>query len=32
MSGFGTSATEKDIFDHFKINVDEICQRAESLI
>ena len=32
MSGFGTSAPEKDIFDHFKINVDEICQRAESLI
>ena len=32
MSGFGTSAPEKDIFDHFKINVDEICQQAESLI
>ena len=32
MSGFGTSAPEKDIFDHFKINVDEICKRAESLI
>ena len=32
MSGFGTSAPEKDIFDHFKINVDEICQRAESLM
>ena len=32
MSSFGTSAPEKDIFDHFKINVDEICQRAESLI
>ena len=32
MSGFGTSAPEKDIFDHFKINVDEICQRAEALI
>ncbi len=31
MSGFGTSAPEKDIFDHFKINVEEVCQRAESL-
>ena len=32
MSGFGTSAPEKDIFDHFKINVDEVCQQAELLI
>ena len=32
MSGFGTSAPEKDIFDHFQINVDEICRQAESLI
>ena len=32
MSRFGTSAPEKDIFDHFKINVDEVCQQAESLI
>ncbi len=32
MSGFGASAPAKDIFNHFKINVDEICQQAESLI
>ncbi len=32
MSDFGTSAPEKDIFDYFKINVNEICQQAESLI
>ena len=32
MSSFGTSAPEKDIFDHFQINVQEICQRVESLI
>ena len=32
MSGFGASAPAKHIFDHFKINVDEICQRVESLI
>ena len=32
MSSFGTSAPEKVIFDHFQINVDEICKRVESLI
>ena len=32
MSGFGVSAPAKHIFDHFKINVDEICRRVESLI
>ena len=32
MNSFGTSAPEKDIFDHFQINVDEICRRAELLI
>jgi len=32
MSGFGVSAPVEDIFDHFNINVDEICLQAESLI
>ena len=32
MSGFGVSAPVEDIFDHFKINANEICLQAESLI
>ncbi len=32
MSGFGASAPAKDIFDHFQINVQEICRQAELLI
>ncbi len=32
MIGFGASAPVEEIFDYFKINVDEICQQAESMI
>ncbi len=32
MSSFGASGPVKDIFDHFKINVDEICRQVDSLI
>ena len=32
MSGFGASAPVEDIFNHFQINIDEICRQAESLI
>ena len=32
MKSFGASAPAKDIFDHFQINVDEICRQAQILI
>ena len=32
MKGFGASAPAKDLFDHFQINVDEICRQAKLLI
>ena len=32
MKGFGASAPAKDLFDYFKINVDEICRQAKALI
>ena len=32
MKGFGASAPAKDIFDHFQINVDEICRQANLMI
>ena len=32
MSSFGASAPVEDIFNHFQINIDEICRQAESLI
>ena len=28
MKGFGSSGPAKDLFDHFKINVDEICRQV----
>ncbi len=32
MKGFGASAPAKDLFDHFQINVDEICRQVKTLI
>ena len=32
MKGFGSSGPAKDLFDHFQINVDEICRQVKSLI
>ena len=32
MKGFGASAPAKDLFDHFQINVDEVCRQAKMLI
>ncbi|MDC3093396.1 transketolase, partial [Paracoccaceae bacterium] len=32
MKGFGASAPARDLFDHFQINVDEICRQAKLLI
>ena len=32
MKSFGASAPAKDIFEHFNINIDEICRQAQILI
>ena len=32
MKSFGASAPAKDVFEHFQINVDEICRQAQILI
>ena len=32
MNSFGASGPVQDIFNHFKINVEEVCKRVDSLI